>query len=194
MTEPGYVTDVITDEALHLMDRYAKGGYPFYRSVHYTAPHSPWDRDNHPKALYDDYRAHCAFDSLPREPMHRWQINSAPYGHDEERRRDILSGYFSAVTAMDANLGRLLDWLNAAPHFVGVALAVAKQVERGVSQLVERALGIGLVVACLVAAFAAVAGPGAEASAAGSGAGPGAGRCDLVIPSPRSRAARRRRG
>jgi arylsulfatase A-like enzyme len=45
--------------------------------------------------------------------MHPWQINSAPYGTDEETRRDILSGYFAAVTAMDANLGRLLDWLEA---------------------------------------------------------------------------------
>jgi arylsulfatase A-like enzyme len=45
--------------------------------------------------------------------MHAWQINSAPFGYDEEGRRDILSGYFAAVTAMDANLGRLLDWLEA---------------------------------------------------------------------------------
>lgn len=54
------------------------------------------------------------------------------------------------------SLKQLVQWA----FFVGVALAVAKQVERGVSQVVERALGIGLVVACLVAAFAAVAGPG----------------------------------
>jgi arylsulfatase A-like enzyme len=45
--------------------------------------------------------------------MHPWQINSAPFGYDEERRRDILSGYFAAVTAMDANIGRVLDWLEA---------------------------------------------------------------------------------
>jgi arylsulfatase A-like enzyme len=111
--QKGYVTDVITDNALRFLNQQAGDEAPLYLSVHYTAPHSPWDRDNHPEEFYDDYRAHCAFDSLPREPMHRWQINSAPYGTDEERRRDILAGYFTAVTAMDANLGRLLDWLEA---------------------------------------------------------------------------------
>jgi arylsulfatase A-like enzyme len=111
--QEGYVTDVITDNALRFLDAQASEEAPFYLSVHYTAPHSPWNRDNHPKALYDEYRANCPFDSLPREPMHSWQINSAPFGRDEETRRDILAGYFTAVTAMDANLGRLLDWLEA---------------------------------------------------------------------------------
>jgi len=40
--EPGYITDVITDEALNLLDGYADGASPFYLGVHYTAPHSPW--------------------------------------------------------------------------------------------------------------------------------------------------------
>jgi choline-sulfatase len=45
--------------------------------------------------------------------MHPWQINSAPFGRTPTRRRELLSGYFTAVTAMDHNLGRLLDWLEA---------------------------------------------------------------------------------
>jgi len=109
--EPRYVTDAITDNAMDFLRRQVVDDRPFYLSVHYTAPHSPWDRDNHPRDLYDDYYNHCAFDSIAREPMHPWQINSAPYGHDEESRRRILSGYFAATTAMDRNIGRLLDWL-----------------------------------------------------------------------------------
>jgi arylsulfatase A-like enzyme len=108
---PGYVTDVITDNALRFLNGQADQDTPFYLSVHYTAPHSPWDRHNHPNALYDDYYANCPFKSTPQEPMHAWQINSAPYGMDDTSRRAILSGYFAAVTAMDANLGRLIDWL-----------------------------------------------------------------------------------
>jgi len=61
--------------------------------------------------LYDAYFRECAFDSTPRLPMHPWQISSAPYGRDEATRRAILSGYFAAVTAMDAGVGRLIDWL-----------------------------------------------------------------------------------
>jgi choline-sulfatase len=108
---PGYVTDVITDHALSFLHEQAEDDAPFYLSAHYTAPHSPWDRGNHPDDVYDDYYAYCPFESVPDEPMHPWQINSAPYGRDEESRRAILSGYFAAVTAMDANLGRMLDWL-----------------------------------------------------------------------------------
>ena len=108
---PGYVTDVITDNALRFLGHQEKSASPFYLSVHYTAPHSPWDRDNHPDDLYDDYHDHCPFDSVPALPMHPWQVNSAPHGDSPQRRRELLAGYFAATTAMDANVGRLLDRL-----------------------------------------------------------------------------------
>jgi arylsulfatase A-like enzyme len=110
-TEPRYVTDAITDNALRFLEGRKKHDEPFCLSVHYTAPHSPWDRDNHPKAIYDDYFRNCPFDSTPRMSMHPWQINSAPCGFTEDSRRDILSGYYAAITAMDGNIGRVLDWL-----------------------------------------------------------------------------------
>jgi arylsulfatase A-like enzyme len=43
--------------------------------------------------------------------MHPWQVNSAPFGYDDESRRRILSGYYAATTAMDSGVGRILDWL-----------------------------------------------------------------------------------
>jgi len=113
VTEENYVTDVITDDALRFLDEQAEADAPFYLSVHYTAPHSPWQREHHPKDLYDDYHANCPFDSLPNDPPHPWQTNTAPIGADDEKRRSVLSGYFAAVTAMDANVGRILDWLEA---------------------------------------------------------------------------------
>ena len=109
--EPGYVTDVITDNALRFLDRQVDHELPWYLSVHYTAPHSPWDRGNHPVEIYDDYHEHCPFELVSMEPMHPWQINSAPQGYDDESRRAILSGYYAATTAMDAGVGRILDWL-----------------------------------------------------------------------------------
>ncbi len=108
--EPGYVSDVFTDNALTFLEQQARSESPFYLSVHYTAPHSPWNRDNHPGQIYDAYFRECDFRSTPDEPMHPWQINSAPYG-DEPARRQILSGYFTAVSEMDRNVGRLIDWL-----------------------------------------------------------------------------------
>lgn len=111
--EPRYLTDVFTDNALSFLEQQRGNAAPFYLSVHYTAPHSPWGRDQHPKELYDDYHANCPFHSTPFVPPHPWQINSAPCGFDEESRRAVLSGYYAAVTAMDYNIGRLLDWLEA---------------------------------------------------------------------------------
>ncbi len=109
-TEERYVTDVITDNALRFLDE-RPSDKPFYLSVHYTAPHSPWDRDNHPAELYDSYFSSCPFTSTPDEDPHPWQNRTAPLGYGEARR-GILSGYFAAVTAMDAGVGRVLAGLD----------------------------------------------------------------------------------
>ena len=104
---PGYVTHAITDDALDFLDRHGPAAEPFYLSVHYTAPHSPWT--GHPQEIVDSYDD-CAFESCPQEPIHPWAV-----GHDLSenclRNREMLKGYFAAVTAMDADVGRLLDKL-----------------------------------------------------------------------------------
>ena len=44
-----YLTDVITEGGLKFLDTQAESDTPFYLSVHYTAPHSPWDKGQHPE-------------------------------------------------------------------------------------------------------------------------------------------------
>lgn len=109
--EERYVTDVITDHALDFLRAQQREGNPFYLGVHYTAPHSPWDRGQHPAALFQEYESQCAFRSVPDLPPHPLQIKTAPCGTTPERRRELLSGYYAAITAMDAGIGRLLDVL-----------------------------------------------------------------------------------
>ena len=118
--EPRYVTDVITDNALRFLEENAGGGRPLYLGVHYTAPHSPWGREHHPAGTYDDYLANCPFRSVPDLPMHPWQTAGisrprpdAPPERVGQERRELLSGYFTAVTEMDRNIGRLVDWLES---------------------------------------------------------------------------------
>jgi len=103
VNEPGYITDAITDEALRYLDRYSDDGCPFYLSVHYTAPHHPWT--GHPQHIVDSYDG-CPFESCPQEPKHPWarSITDEHMGN-----RESLKGYFAAVTAMDQNVGRILD-------------------------------------------------------------------------------------
>lgn len=109
--EPGYLTDIITDGALRFLDSQASSAQPFYLSVHYTSPHSPWEKGQHPEKVTDLYRG-CDFSTCPDGPPHPWQINSAPRGVGE-KRIELLTGYFAAVTAMDANIGRILARLDA---------------------------------------------------------------------------------
>ncbi len=105
ITQPGYVTNAITDDALDFIDRHAGDENPFYLSVHYTAPHSPWT--GHPQDIVDSYD-NCPFESCPQEPCHPWAISLTT---NCLGNREMLKGYFAAVTAMDADVGRILDKL-----------------------------------------------------------------------------------
>lgn len=110
VTQPGYLTHAITDDALAFLDRAAEHDRPFYSGVHYTAPHSPWI-DQHPSEYVDLY-ADCAFASCPQEPLHPWARPDTVPSETLGRRRESLKGYFAAVTALDEGVGRLLDRLD----------------------------------------------------------------------------------
>ncbi len=105
-----YLTDTIADKAIEFIDEYEKGDTPYYVSMHFTAPHTPWDEKNHPKEYLDLYRE-CEFNSVPNLPIHKNQINSAPAPKDLEHRQRNLRGYFAAITALDANVGRVIEKL-----------------------------------------------------------------------------------
>lgn len=109
--EPRYITDVITDKAIELLDELCGEEKPFYLSVHYTSPHSPWDEKNHPQEYLRKYE-NCAFTATPDLPIHKNQVPTAPSGVGEERK-DHLRGYYASITAMDDNIGRILAHLNA---------------------------------------------------------------------------------
>lgn len=105
-----YVTTLITDKALEFMDELRQDTQPFYLSVHYTAPHSPWGAEHHPKEYIERYE-HCKFESIPDVPDHPditvGKVAGTPLRHEN------LRGYFAAITAMDHEIGRLLDHLEA---------------------------------------------------------------------------------
>lgn len=107
--EPGYITNVLTDDAIRFISQSTQDSQPFYLNVNYTAPHHPW-LGEHPKrflALYDD----CEFSSCPQEPPHPWlHTRVAPaITKAMEDPRPSLKAYFAAVTAMDEALGRLIE-------------------------------------------------------------------------------------
>ncbi|RSU07656.1 sulfatase [Vagococcus elongatus] len=104
--ETDYITDVITDDAIQFVNE--NKDTPFYLHIGYTAPHSPWI-DNHPKEYTDLYK-NCLFESVPQSKENH--PNSIFLTH--EVQQDItgnLIGYFASITAMDYNIGRIIDEL-----------------------------------------------------------------------------------
>lgn len=62
-SQEGYLTDLLTDKAVdyvHRMADPARGGQPFFLSLHYTAPHWPWETrdDAHVAAGVKDHLFH----------------------------------------------------------------------------------------------------------------------------------------
>ncbi len=114
-TANGYVSDVITNNAFGYLETQLGSRNPFSLNVHYTAPHAPWDRHQHPAELYDRYFNNCKFESVRWDPIHPNHLSkegsSGSVGRTGDERRALLSGYFAAITAMDVNIGRLIDWL-----------------------------------------------------------------------------------
>jgi len=108
----GYLTDVLADDAIDVIDAEVSGGSrePFLLHLHFTAPHSPWVGVHPPElvALFDE----CEFRSVPRGDTHPWLLL-----HNGEVREAIrspfesLKGYFAAVAGLDRALGRVLEAL-----------------------------------------------------------------------------------
>ncbi|MQA06546.1 MAG: sulfatase-like hydrolase/transferase [Streptosporangiales bacterium] len=107
--EPRYLTHAITEEALAFL-RGCEGDEPFYLTVNYTAPHSPWV-DQHP-AEYLDLYADCDFRSCPQESPHPWfSWEPGPVSDAMRDPRPSLQGYFASITAMDEGIGRIVEHL-----------------------------------------------------------------------------------
>src|SRR5678815_1685738 len=112
-TVPGYLSDALADAACAFVRDEVQHPEPFWLSLSFTAPHYPWI-DCHPKAFTDLYRD-CAFASCPDEPPHPWFTGgTAAVAKGHRERRDSLIGYFAAVSAMDAAIGRVLDAVDGA--------------------------------------------------------------------------------
>ena len=84
----GYMTDLLTDRAVDYLKRPHKN--PFYLSLHYTAPHWPWEGPND-KAVSD----------------------RMSYGPTGFRAGGSLKAYAEMMKNLDAGIGRVLDTLKS---------------------------------------------------------------------------------
>jgi arylsulfatase A-like enzyme len=85
---PGYLTDLISDRAVEFIRRQGVGSAPFFLSVHYTAPHWPWET-----------RADVAESARIQAALHHVDGGS-------------VETYRTMIAHMDEGVGRILDALD----------------------------------------------------------------------------------
>ncbi len=93
--EAGYLTDLFGDHAVRLIGDFAATDRPFFMSLHFTAPHWPWEG--------------------PADAAESARIAAK---HDPESLGDFDGGdqktYAAIVTRLDQQVGRVLDALDSA--------------------------------------------------------------------------------
>lgn len=107
-TEPEYLTDAITRQALDALSR-IPAEQPFFLQVNWTAPHDPWFGGNHPRELLDLY-AGTDFPSVPEPPHHPW-FRPEQFPAAVADRRGALAGYCAALSGVDRSVAALLERL-----------------------------------------------------------------------------------
>jgi len=106
-----YVTDLITDKAVDFIEELSTQENPFYLSVHYTAPHAPWDPQHHPKEYLNLYKD-CDYSKY--YPLKKEHPNATPWSkqrYHQENVDDNFRGYEASITAMDNGIGKIIQKL-----------------------------------------------------------------------------------
>jgi len=110
----GHLTDRLTDYALRFIDQPDERGRPYFLWLAYYAPHEPFIA--HPAHAYDPAQVplpESIRDDLAAKPpqqrenvCHKWFQRTSEAG----LRRQIAD-YYSMISGVDANVGRILDHL-----------------------------------------------------------------------------------
>jgi len=86
----GYITDLLADRAIAMLEGWAKQDKPFLMSLHFNAPHWPWEG--------------------PDDQAESERVNK-PRGDFFDFDGGSLKTYAAMVTRMDFQIGRILDRL-----------------------------------------------------------------------------------
>ncbi len=122
VADDAYADGHNADRAVTLIDRFAEQEKPFFLAVGFLKPHLPFNAPGKYWDLYDR-------DSI-RVPSRQDVIDSVPYARstwgelknypdiprrvdylDEAKSKELIHGYYAAVSYTDAQVGKLLDAL-----------------------------------------------------------------------------------
>jgi len=91
--QPGYLTDLLGDRAVAAVEDYAKKGTPFFISLHFNAPHWPWEGPE---------------DEAEAQRLRNSSNPLADFHYDGGSQKT----FGEMVTRMDFQIGRVLDTLD----------------------------------------------------------------------------------
>ena len=132
----GYVTDIITDQALVWLKKQDPAETPFFLMLHHKAPHGNWRPDEKHMTMYsdediplpetfnDDYKTRrkqigshgLLIEQLWNRHFKR-RLGKAPEGMSEQETREwgyqkFIKKYLRCIASVDDNVGRVLDYLD----------------------------------------------------------------------------------
>lgn len=121
-----YTDGILADDAVGLLKQFKENGRPFFLAVGFLKPHLPFNAPEKYWALYDRDKLwpppnRSLPDGVPAwVSQPGWELRNAynvppdrarPLGDDFEK--DLRHGYYAAVSYVDAQIGRVLDALDA---------------------------------------------------------------------------------
>ena len=105
----GNKSEFVTDHAIKFLNSYLDK--PIFLKIGYIATHSPYTQQSHDPNITKLYKNNNFFE-LPVYNAHPWIKNEGTPNHPtEDELRDRYIGYYSAVTEIDRNIGRIIAHL-----------------------------------------------------------------------------------
>ncbi len=122
--DSAYNDGKLTEEAISYLQRFQDSSEPFFLAVGYMKPHLPF---NAPKTYWDYYNEEnidtaenpFAPRNAPQESLHNWTELRDYFGIpangalSDETARTLIHGYYACTSYIDAQIGLLLDELEA---------------------------------------------------------------------------------
>ncbi len=125
--DAAYYDGAMTDAACKLLEKLARGDKPFFLSVGFLKPHLPFVAPKKYWGMYrrEDIQVHPFQEMAKESPEFAYNRNYgelrsysdipevAEGGLSEEKQRELIHGYRACVTYVDAQIGRVLDKIEA---------------------------------------------------------------------------------
>lgn len=164
-TEADFSSELFADAAIEFLeglDRDPEHGNdrPFFAYVSFTAPHDPRQPPQPYREFYEEHRPPLPANFMAQHPFHNGWMSGrdeslAPWPRTPEVVGDQLGEYYGMITHMDAQIGRILETLDAtgqADNTIIVftadhGLAVGSHGLLGKQSVYEHAMGAPLVLA-----------------------------------------------